>query len=397
MSRSPRVPIVEPFTIRVADEALVDLKARIGNTRWPAAAPRPRWEQGTDLEYLKTLLEYWFAEFDWRAQERYLNRFAQYHATIDGVRIHFVHERARHGGGLPLILTHGWPGCFVEYLPLVPLLTDPAAHGIEGLAFDLIIPSLPGYCFSERPQQSVTYRDVGRLWHRLMRHIGYERYAAGGSDFGSGVATLMALDDPEPLIGLHLTNLELAPHLGPGSRPLSDAENGYLERSARWTLAEGGYTAIQSTKPQTLAYGLNDSPAGLASWILEKWRAWSDSDGDVNARFSRDLLLTVVSLYWFTGTIASSLRDYFDNRRWQGDAPLAVDDFVTVPTAIADFANMFISEGGAPREWAERLYNVRRWTTMARGGHFAALEEPELVARDIAAFFGTDSLRPGGR
>jgi pimeloyl-ACP methyl ester carboxylesterase len=166
-------------------------------------------------------------------------------------------------------------------------------------------------------------------------------------------------------------------------------ERAFLDRAERWSRAESGYKAIQSTKPQTLAYGLDDSPAGLAAWILEKWRAWSDSDGDPNARFSRDLLLTVVSLYWFTGTIGSSMRDYLDNRRWQGDAHLAPDDFVRVPTAIADFPNMLVSHGATPREWAERLYNVQRWTAMPRGGHFAALEEPELVARDIAMFFRT--------
>jgi pimeloyl-ACP methyl ester carboxylesterase len=375
--------------VAIAEKALSDLKARIRNTRWPLPAPGPRWEQGTDRDYVQALLAYWVDGFDWRAQERHLNGFAQYQATIDGVRIHFVHERARPGGGVPLILTHGWPGCFAEYLPLVPLLTDPAAHGIDGPAFDLIIPSLPGYGFSERPARSVTYRDVGRIWHQLMRGLGYDRYAAGGSDFGSGVATLMALDDPEPLIGLHLTNLELDPCLGPGSRPLSEVEKAFLDRSERWARAESGYKAIQSTKPQTLAYGLTDSPAGLAAWILEKWRSWSDSDGDLDARFSRDLLLTVVSLYWFTGTIASSMRDYVDNRRWQGDAKLAPDDFVDVPTAIADFPSMLVSPGPLPREWAERLYNVERWTAMPRGGHFAALEEPELVARDIAAFFGS--------
>jgi pimeloyl-ACP methyl ester carboxylesterase len=371
----------------VAEEALTDLRARIRNTRLPGPAPGTAWDQGTDRDYLRALLEYWADDFDWRAQERYLNGFAQYQAVIDGVRIHFVHERARSGHGIPLVLTHGWPGCYVEYLPLVPLLTDPVAHGIEGPAFDLIIPSLPGYGFSERPAHTVTYRDVARLWHQLMRGLGYDRYAAGGSDFGSGVATLMALDDPQPLIGVHLTNLELDPYLGPGSRPLSEVESAFVDRSERWSRAESGYKAIQSTKPQTLAYGLTDSPAGLAAWILEKWRAWSDSAGDLDARFSRDLLLTVVTLYWCTGTIATSMRDYIDNRRWQGDVHLAPDDFVAVPTAIADFANMYMSPGPVPREWAERLYNVQRWTAMPRGGHFAALEEPELVARDIAAFF----------
>lgn len=233
----------------------------------------------------------------------------------------------------------------------------------------------------------MTYRDTAALWHALMRELGYERYGAGGTDFGSGVSTFMALIDPEPLIGLHLTNLELSPYLGAEARPLSDAELEYLQRTAEWDETEGAYRAVQSTKPQTLAYGLNDLPAGLAAWILEKWRSWSQNDGDLDAHFSRDFLLTVVTMFWVTSTIAPSMRDYFDNRRSQGEPRLAADDFVRVPTAIASFPNMHIPDGEAPREWAERLYNVRRWTSMPRGGHFAATDEPMLVASDIAAFF----------
>jgi pimeloyl-ACP methyl ester carboxylesterase len=380
---------IEPFTLDVSEEVLRDLDARIRNTRWPESAPGAPWEQGTDCEYLQALLDFWTHGFDWRAQERMLNNFDHFRADVDGASIHFVHARARHGDGIPLILSHGWPSAFVEMLPLVPLLTDPHAHGIDGPAFDLVIPSLPGYGFSERPRHAVTYRYIAGLWHALMRGLGYERYAAGGTDFGSGVSTFMALVDPAALIGLHLTNLELSPHLGPDARPLSDAETEYLRRTAQWDGIEGAYRAIQSTKPQTLAYGLNDSPAGLAAWILEKWRSWSQSDGDLDAHFSRDFLLTVVTMYWVTSTIAPSMRDYFDNRRWQGEPRLTADDFVRVPTAIASFPNMLVPEGEAPRQWAERLYNVQRWTSMPRGGHFAAAEEPLLVARDIAAFFAT--------
>lgn len=378
---------VEPFTIAIDDSELDDLRNRLAATRWPPAAPGPSWAQGTDLSYLQDLVRYWRDEFDWRARERELNAFAHFRANVDDVRTHFVHERARGGNGIPLILTHGWPSTFLEYLPLVPLLTDPTAHGIEGPAFDLVLPSLPGYGFSDRPKRRITYGDVARLWHRLMRGLGYERYAAGGSDFGSGVTTFMALDEPEPLIGIHLTNLELSPYTGPGSRPLSDAERAYLAQAEQWDATERGYTAIQSTKPQTLAYALNDSPAGLAAWMVEKWRAWSDSGGDLEGRFSRDFLLTNAALYWFTQTMPTSIRDYHDNRRWQGEPRLGLHDRVRVPTAIAHFPHMFVSEGQMPREWAERLYDVRRWTTMPRGGHFAAAEEPELVAADIASFF----------
>jgi pimeloyl-ACP methyl ester carboxylesterase len=377
---------VEPFSISIQDDVLSDLRARIRKTRWPEQVPDIRWEQGTDLAFLRELLEYWAEDFDWRAQERELNAFRHFRAELDGVGVHFVHERARRGHGIPLILTHGWPSTFVEMLPLVPLLTDPAAHGIDGPAFDVVIPSLPGYGFSERPQHSgVTVRSTAGTWHRLVQGLGYERYGAHGTDFGSGVSTFMALDGPGSMRGLHLSNLDIPPYTGPGSRPLSGAEREYLEQTRRWDAVERGYSAIQSTKPQTLGYGLNDSPAGLAAWILEKWRSWSDSRGDLAARFSRDFLLTMVTLYWATQTITPSIRDYFDNR-WSVTA-LEPDDFVAVPTAIALFTGHFVPEGTPPREWAERLYNVRRWTPMPAGGHFAAAEEPERLAGDIASFF----------
>ena len=382
---------VQPFSVAVDTAVLDDLRTRIRRTRLPEAAPGERWAQGTDRDWLEGLLGYWADAFDWRAAERELNRFAHYRARIGDAVVHFVHERARHGGGIPLILGHGWPSCFAELLPLVPLLTDPAGHGISGPAFDVVIPSLPGYGFSNRPAAPgrVTYRYVAGLWHTLMRDLGYARYAAGGSDFGAGIATFMALDNPAPLIGLHLTNLELTPWTGPGSRPLSVAEQAYLEQAQRWDRTERGYTAIQSTKPQTLGYALTDSPAGLAAWLLEKWRSWSDCRGDLQSRFSADFLLTVVTLYWVTSTITSSMRDYYDNGRWQGEPRLGPDDIAQVPTAVAVFPHTLVPEGEPPREWAERLYDIHRWTVMPAGGHFAPAEEPELVARDIAAFFAT--------
>ena len=384
----PRSPLpIRPFSIRVGEDVLSDLRTRIRKTRWPDQAPGVAWGQGTDLEYLRQALAYWADEFDWRAQERELNAFDQFRAELDGLHIHFVHERAPRGRGIPLILSHGWPSTFVELLPLVPLLTDPEAHGINGPAFDVVIPSLPGYAFSDRPARTgVTTRYTAGLWHRLMRGLGYERYGAQGGDFGAGIATFMALDDPEPMLGIHLSNLENMPYTGPGSRPLSGAELAYLAQLQRWCDVERGYSAIQSTKPQTLGYALNDSPAGLAAWILEKWRSWADSHGDLDERFSRDFLLTTVTLYWVTETITTSLRDYYDNR-WFATYTLGPEDFVDVPTAIAVFDSHFVPEGTPPREWAERLYNVRRWTPMPSGGHFAPVEEAERLARDIASFF----------
>jgi pimeloyl-ACP methyl ester carboxylesterase len=379
---------VEAFEIRVDDHVLSDLHARIRNTRWPDDAPGERWSQGTDLHFLQQLLSYWADGFDWRAQERALNEFHHFHINLDGARIHFVHERAKHGVGIPLIMTHGWPSTFAELLPLVPLLTDPGAHGIDGPPFDLVIPSLPGYAFSERPVSTgVNYRYNAHLWHRLMHALGYRRYGAGGGDFGAGVATYMALEDPAPVIGIHLSNLEISPYLGRGSRPVTEAERVYLAQRKRWDAVERGYSSIQSTKPQTVGYGLTDSPCGLAAWILEKWRSWTDCRGDLEARFSADFLLTNVMLYWVTGTITSSMRDYADNR-WHRP-PLGPTDFVRVPTGVAVFPHMLVPEGDPPREWAERLYNVRHWTRMPSGGHFAPAEEPVRLAQDIATFFAT--------
>jgi pimeloyl-ACP methyl ester carboxylesterase len=375
---------ITPFAIDVSDEVLTDLRRRISNTRWPNQAPGAAWAQGTDLDYVKRLLGYWATGFNWRAQERRLNTFRHFRAELNGIHIHFVHERAVEGNGIPLILTHGWPSSFLELLPLVPFLTNPKAFGIDAPAFDVVIPSLPGYGFSERPAHT-NYRTVARMWHELMHGLGYERYGAGGGDFGAGVATHMALENPASMIGIHLTTMELWPPTGEGTPPLTEAEIAYVSDVRRWEEVERGYSAIQSTRPQTLGYALNDSPAGLAAWILEKWRAWSDSNGDLEIRFSREFLLTMLTLYWVTETITPSMRDYFDNR-WRG-ASIQTGDRVQVPVGFANFDNNYVSEGRPPREWAERLYNVRRWTSMPSGGHFAAAEEPERLSRDIAAFF----------
>ena len=386
---------IEPYSIHVPDPVLGDLRRRILDTRWPPRAPGPAWSQGTDLDYLRGLLGYWADGFDWRLQERGLNAFKHFRAEIDGVGIHFVHERAVAGKGIPLILTHGWPSSFMEYLGLVPLLTHPQAHGLPGPGFDLVIPSLPGYGFSERPAEA-NYLTVARMWHKLMRGLGYPRYGAGGGDFGAGVATFMALDDPSAMIGIHLTTPEMSPLIQASATGLTAAEAAYVADVARWDEVERGYSAIQSTRPQTLGYALNDSPAGLAAWILEKWRAWSDSAGDLEGRFSRDFLLTLLTLTWAGGTITLSMRDYYDNR-WRGAGP-EPGARVRVPTGFANFHRSFVAEGNPPREWIERLYDLRRWTPMDRGGHFAAAEEPARLAADLVAFF-SDAMqgRPAPR
>ena len=368
---------VDPFTVSVPDEVLTDLRERIARTRWPDAAPGVAWSQGVEVGYLRELLAYWADGYDWRAAERELNRYQHRIADLDGTRIHFVHHRSGGGDRTPLVLTHGWPSTFAEMLGLVDRLGD---------RFDLVVPSLPGYIYSQRPPNvGVDRRHVAGMWHRLMQGLGYERYGACGGDFGAGVATHMALLEPERVIGIHLSTPELAPYTGPDSPPLTPEEQAYVAHVERWEQTERGYSAVQSTRPQTLGYGLNDSPAGLAAWILDKWRSWADSGGDLDATFGRDNLLTMLTLWWATDSITSSMRDYYDNR-WHG-SPIGPTDRVRVPTAMAVFANELVSEGEVPRTWYERLYQVERWTVFPRGGRFAAMEEPDALAADIGEFF----------
>ena len=314
------------------------------------------------------MCNYWADGYDWRAAERGLNAFEHFIADVDGVRVHYVHVRR---GGIPLILTHGWPSAFIEPLPLVERLPG----------FDLVLPSLPGYGFSTRPERCTT-RDVASLWHRLMQGLGYERYGAGGGDWGAAVATYMALEAPERLLGIHLSNLDNAP---PPTPPLSAAERAFLAATEHWDATQRGYSFIQGTKPQTLAYALTDSPAGLAAWIAEKFWKWSDCSGVIENAVSRDDLLANVSLYWFTGAIGSSFWPYY--ARMHGPWPIPEGKTVDVPTGYAAFPTEILRP---PRSLAARTYtDIRRWTTMPRGGHFAALEQPELLAREIVEFFAS--------
>jgi pimeloyl-ACP methyl ester carboxylesterase len=359
---------VQPFRIQIADEVLNDLRTRLRQTRWPDQIPGIGWEQGTELDWLKRLVSYWAREFDWRAWEHKLN--ALDHFSWEG--IHFVHQRAKSANATPLILTHGWPSSFLDYVDVLPLLKD----------FDVVVPSLPGYGFSLRPREvGVNYRWIAKRWHRLMLELGYTRYGAGGGDFGAGVSTFLALDHPESVIGIHLTTPELTPEVD--TAELSDVERTYLAVRAEWDALERGYGAIQSTKPQTVGYALNDSPAGLAAYLGEKWRSWSD------ATPPDDFLCATLTLYWATQTITSSMRDYWDNRRY----PLPVG-YVGTPTAFGVFAHETVPEGEPPRSYLERLYNIQRWTVFPRGGHFAAVEAPAKVAGDLTAFFRAQAGAP---
>jgi pimeloyl-ACP methyl ester carboxylesterase len=381
---------VEPFSIAVPEAAVTDLKERLARARWPDQVENISWDQGTDRTYLQKLVDYWQSGFDWRVQEAALNKLPQFRATINGQHIHFVHARAKPGRGFPLIITHGWPGSFAEMIKILPMLTDPQAHGGDAEdAFDVIVPSLPGYGFSSAAQNvGMDTFAIASLWAELMSGLGYDHFAAQGGDWGASVATCLGFMFPERVIGVHLNRIpgSFLPPYNPTGKDLTDEERKFLAAHSNWFDTEGAYGRIQATKPQSLAYALNDSPVGLAAWIIEKFRAWSDCDRDVERIFTKDELLANISIYWFTQTIGSSIRLYWENRR----RPLRFGpgERVQVPCAIAVFPKEIVMP---PRSWVERVYNVQRWTSMPKGGHFAALEQPVLLAQDIRIFF--ESLR----
>ncbi|PZC45623.1 MAG: Pimeloyl-ACP methyl ester carboxylesterase [Chloroflexi bacterium] len=375
-----------PFRIKVPGSVLQDLRRRLDRTRWPAELQDAGWDYGASLGYIQELAEYWRTQFDWRAQERALNAFRHFRASVEGHGIHFIHERGRGPNPFPIVLTHGWPSTFLEMLKMVPFLTDPESHGGSAEdAFDVVVPSLPGFGFSDHPtQRGVNASLAGDLWARLMTDaLGYQRFGACGGDIGARVTARLGFAHAKNVVGIHLNSLPtISPYLGPGARPLSEAEQAFLQDRETWLDAEGGYSHIQRTKPQTLAHALNDSPAGLAAWIVEKFRSWSDCDGEVERRFTKDELLTNITIYWVTQTITSSVRIYYESQRspWR----FAEGDRIEVPSGFASFPAEL---NHPPREWAERLVNLQRWTDMPRGGHFAAWEEPELLAEEIREFF----------
>jgi pimeloyl-ACP methyl ester carboxylesterase len=376
---------ITPYAIPFSQAAVDDLRDRLARTRWPDDIPGAAWEYGFNLESLQKICEYWREGFDWKAQIARMAQFEHFRFTVQDVGVHFIHARGNGPAPLPLVLTHGWPGSFLEMLRILPLLTDPAAHGADPAdSFDVIVPSLPGFGYSDRPvRPGMNVFRIAALWAALMAELGYTRFAAQGGDFGAGVSTALALRHPDRLLGIHLNYIpgSYRPYLAPGAH-LQPIEEEFLKDAARWYDEQGAYAHLQRTQPQTAAYGLNDSPAGLAAWILEKFLKWSDSDGELERRFTIDELLANVTLYWMTQTIHSSFRLYFEGRK----APMqfAVEDFIHLPCAIARFPkeNPF-----PPRAWIERGYNIQQWTDMPSGGHFAAAEEPALLAQDIRQFF----------
>jgi pimeloyl-ACP methyl ester carboxylesterase len=390
MAQTQNDTAITPFEIHIPDEDIADLKARLAKARLPAQIPGTAWEYGTNAEYLRELVEYWQNDFDWRAQERELNQFDQFKTSIDGLPIHFIHQRSSNPDAMPLLITHGWPGSFVEFRKIIGPLTEPQLYGGRTEdAFHVVIPSLPGFGFSGEPQErGYNPERMAHVLAALMQRLGYEHYGAQGGDWGAIINRVHAARYPERMIGLH-SNFVLA---NPPEDPAVRAQVPQAELAARETRAafmanEVGYQQIQGTKPQTLGVALNDSPAGLASWIVEKFHGWSDIDQQsvdgLEAKFTKDEILTDISLYWFTASITASTRIYYESRNFPASEPLG---YVSVPTAGAIFpAEIYIT----PRLWAEGQYNIVRWTPMPRGGHFAAMEEPELLLEDVRAFFRT--------
>ncbi|MDO7852087.1 epoxide hydrolase family protein [Hymenobacter convexus] len=375
---------MQPFRIDVAQSVLDDLQTRLARTRWPDEIEGAGWDYGTNRDYIQELTGYWQRGYDWRTQEALLNKFAHFRAEVDGTSLHFIQEPGRGPSPMPLLLTHGWPDSFYRMHKLIPLLTDPASHGGRAEdAFTVVVPSIPGFGFSDKPTRpGCNPVRIAELFAQLMTEtLGHARYGAHGGDWGSSITEQLARRNPEALLGIHLTDIPFM-HLFTVKEPdLTPPEEAYLKAGKAWQMSEGAYALIQSTKPQTLAYGLNDSPVGLLGWIVEKFQRWSDSGGQPERAFSRDELLTNVMIYWVTETINSANRLYYETQHHP--APNAAD-YCAVPTGVALFPKDLMP---APRAFAERFFNVQRWSEMPHGGHFAALEAPELLAEELRAFF----------
>jgi pimeloyl-ACP methyl ester carboxylesterase len=381
--------VIERFVIDIPQAMLDDLDRRLANTRWTDDFANDDWGYGADAAYVRELADYWRTSYDWRARERLMNGFAHFRSEIDGLTIHFIHERGKGPKPVPLILNHGWPWSFWDFCKVIGPLTDPAAHGGDPAdAFDVIVPSLPGYGFSTPLRRTgVNWWNTADLWVSLMDRLGYERFASQGGDWGSFITAQLGHKYPERMIGVHLTTqapLDFMTMTGWDPADFTPEEQADLARMARINSEETGYFQLQRTKPQTPAVALGDSPAGLLAWIVEKRRTWSDCHGDVESRFSKDELIDTVMLYWVTQSYHTSARYYYEaaHNPWQ-----PVTDalpVVTAPTALA----VFPAELTHPaRKWAERYYNLQQWTEMASGGHFAPMEEPEALVEDIRRFF----------
>jgi len=379
------------FKINISQSILDDLKSRLSATRWTYEIENEKWEYGTNRSYLKELCAYWQNEFDWKKQEEHLNSFPHFKSTIDDFGLHYIHQKGEGSNSIPLMLTHGWPDSFVRFLKIIPCLTSADENG---LSFDVIVPSIPGHGFSDIPEKRGmnTKRIAKLLTHLVTDELGYEKFVAHGGDLGTGITEQIALYHGESSLGIHLTDIPYHHILSMKPDQLNKEEKKYLDSITKWQMTEGAYNMIQSTKPQTLSYGLNDSPAGLAAWIVEKFHNWSDCHGDIENCFTKDELLTNITIYWETQTINSSFRHYneamkdlvqemynplkkinpFDKTGHKTDVPLGVAESKIDLLPSQEFTNKF--------------FNVKQWTKMPKGGHFLAMEQPELLAEDIRKF-----------
>jgi pimeloyl-ACP methyl ester carboxylesterase len=378
---------VEPFRIDVPEAELDDLRERLNAASWPEHETVDDWSQGVPLEYMKELCAYWASGYDWRASEARLNALPQFRTEIDGLGIHLIHARSPHADALPLVITHGWPGSIVEFLKVIGPLTDPSAHGGDSAdAFHVVCPSLPGYGFSDKPQRpGWGVERIATAWTELMARLGYERYGAQGSDWGTSISACIGQVDPDHVAGIHLTP-PLAPPDPATFDDLTDGERGALaslECAAEW---DSGYSKEHATRPQTIGYALADSPVALCAWIVEKFWAWTDCHGHPENVLTRDELLDNLMLYWLPRTGASSARLYWESIRQVNDLITGpVRDVVEVPTGCS----IFPKELQRPsRRWAEqRFRDIRHWNELDRGGHFAAFEQPELFVDEVRSFF----------
>ncbi|MGK3204771.1 epoxide hydrolase family protein [Amycolatopsis sp. MEPSY49] len=380
---------MKPFRIAIPDADLIDLDRRLAETRWPGEIPDSGWTRGVPLGYLKELVEYWRTSFDWRAAEEKINSFPQFTTTIDGANIHFVHVKSPEPDATPLILTHGWPGSFVEFIDIIEPLTNPRAHGGKPEdAFHVVIPSIPGFAFSgPTGEPGWDLARIAKAWAELMSGLGYDRYVAQGGDLGSWISVGLAGVDFGHVAGVHLNFLPTPPPPDPAALAgLTEQEFGRLGKLAQFVEDQSAYMKLQSTRPQTIAYGLTDSPVLQLAWIIEKFQEWSDSEKVPEDAISRDTLLTNVAIYWFTATAGSAAQFYFENAAMLPTAPTqpAPPPPLPVPLGVAVFPH---DPGQAIRRFAEPFFpNIVHWSEFDRGGHFAALEQPELFVGDLRAF-----------
>ena len=375
--------MINPFKVKIPDEVIQDINSKVKNYSWHEMPDDGGWDYGTNLDYMKEFSKYWLENYNWRETEKKINRFKNFKCNIDNIDIHFIHEKGSGKNPRPLLLSHGWPGSIVEFLHIIEKLAHPEKFGgNEEDAFDVIVPSLPGFGFSSRPARPIGPRKMSSIFNKLMTDkLGYKKYIAQGGDFGGTICTWLAYDFPKNLIGIHI-NILITRH---PDGPQTSEEKEWQERFRKDQRIEDGYRTQQATKPQTLSYAMMDSPVGVAAWIIEKMRGWSDlKNGDIESVYSKEILLSNIMIYLVTKTFNTASWIYY-GRREEGGRSLPKEHLpLKVPTAIAVFPKEYLE--WAPRSYVERIYNVKRWTKMSKGGHFAALEQPELLIKDITEF-----------